>query len=60
MCVYLILCYRYSHFDRGTCLLFRDKDYNPPVETTSVTNAPGDVETLENILMSKCPRCTQV
>ena len=53
---------RYSHFSNdGLCQLFRTQDYLPPEKRgTHDVRAPDNQELLENVLMSKCPRCEQV
>ena len=51
--------HRYDHFYVGGCTLLRDQDYYPPQEEEEL-EAPSNQETLQDLLVSKCPRCQKV
>ena len=54
----LLFSCRYAHFDERMCPLFRTEDYLPP--KTEEVDLPDQEQQLENLIISKCPRCGQV
>ena len=55
----LLISCRYAHFDERMCPLFRTEDYLPPKVEEEV-DLPDQEQQLENLIISKCPRCGQV
>lgn len=51
---------RYRHFEMSDrCSLFRVEDYLPPVKAEDV-EGHDDLNELEDVLNTKCPRCGKV